>query len=122
MQEKITTTNAPLPAGLYSQAIVTDTYVFVAGQGPQNASTGKLPESVGGQTRQVLNNIKNILEAAGSNMQKVVKVSAFLNDMKDFKLFNEAYNEFFTDPYPVRTTIGAQLSGILVEIDVVALV
>lgn len=120
MKQAIKTTNAPVPAGPYSQAIVDEHYVFVAGQGPVDSATGKKPEGITDQTRQVLTNIKNILEAAGSSMAEVVKVSAFLADLKYFAAYNEVYKEFFPEPFPVRTTVGAQLSDILVEIDVIA--
>ncbi len=120
MKKAITTTLAPVPAGPYSQAIVDDHYVFVAGQGPLNPATKEVAPDVAGQTRQVLTNIKNILEAAGTSMAEVVKVSAFLADMKDFAAYNEVYKEFFPEPFPVRTTVGVQMVDILVEIDVIA--
>lgn len=121
MKQVIKTTKAPVPAGPYSQALVTDYHIFVAGQGPMDATTGQKDATVAGQTRQVLLNIKNILETAGASMNDVVKVSAFLADMKDFAEFNDVYKEFFAEPFPVRTTVGAQLVDILVEIDVIAL-
>lgn len=120
MKIKITTYKAPLPAGAYSQAIVKDGRIYVAGQGPFNSKTGEKPETVEEQTRMVLSNVRSILEKAGFTMSDVVKVSAFLADLKDFRAFNEVYKEFFTDPYPVRTTVGCQLNDILVEIDVIA--
>lgn len=120
MKKSVTTPLAPVPAGPYSQAIVDENYVFVAGQGPVDPATGKTPEDITAQTRQVLTNIKNILEAAGTSMAEVVKVSAFLADLKYFNAYNEVYKEFFPEPFPVRTTVGAQLSNILVEIDVIA--
>lgn len=120
MKTEVKTNNAPIPAGPYSQAILTNEYIFVAGQGPVDPATGKMPEGVAPQTRQVLLNLQSILEAAGSGMDKVVKVSAYLSDMADFTEFNNVYQDFFSKPYPVRTTVGAQLSGILVEIDVIA--
>lgn len=120
MKKKIVTDKAPIPAGPYSQAIINENRIYVAGQGPLNPETGKVPETVEEQTRQVLTNIKNILEAAQASMSDVVKVSAFLADINDFDAYNKVYKEFFTEPYPVRTTIGSQLSGILVEIDVIA--
>jgi reactive intermediate/imine deaminase len=122
MKTKVTTPDAPPPAGPYSQAIVIGPQVFVAGQGPLDPATGQMAPDVAGQTRQVLTNIRAILAAAGAAMEDVVKVAAYLADMADFARFNEVYREFFTDPYPVRTTVGAQLVGILVEIDVIAVV
>ena len=121
MKNKITTDKAPVPAGPYSQAIVSGNRVYVSGQGPLDPATGKIAGTTTAEhTRQVLTNIKYILEAAGSSMGDVVKVSAFLTDMKNFSEFNEVYKEFFTEPTPVRTTVGVQMVDILVEIDVIA--
>ena len=120
MKTKIIAENAPKPAGPYSQAIVSDNRIYVAGQGPLNPVTGETPATVAEQTRQVLTNVKNILEAAGATMNDVVKVGAYLADMKDFAEYNQVYKEFFDEPYPVRTTVGAQLNNILVEVDVIA--
>ena len=120
MKTKIITDKAPLSGGPYSQAIVSGSSVYVAGQGPVDPATGKIGTTIAEQTRQVLTNIKNILEAAGSSMGDVVKVSAFLADMKDFSEFNAVYKEFFMEPTPVRTTVGVQMIDILVEIDVIA--
>jgi 2-iminobutanoate/2-iminopropanoate deaminase len=121
MKKSIMTNKAPMPAGSYSQAILTENLVFVAGQGPLDPATKTVPTTVSEQTRQVLTNIKNILLEAGSSMDKVVKVSVFLSDIKYFNEFNKVYEEFFNEPFPVRTTVGAQLNNIDVEIDVIAL-
>jgi len=72
------------------------------------------------QTRQVLRNIGAVLAEYGLDFDDVVKVTAHLEDLADFAEYNEAYAEFFTEPYPVRTTVGSRLADILVEIDVVA--
>jgi 2-iminobutanoate/2-iminopropanoate deaminase len=121
MKEAIKTNKAPMPAGPYSQCLITDSLIFVAGQGPADPVTNKVASNVAEQTRQALTNIMNILEAANSDMNKVVKVSAFLSDLKYFQEFNEVYKEFFNEPFPVRTTVGSQLMNIDVEIDVIAL-
>jgi len=120
MKQSIVTKNAPVPAGPYSQAIISEPFVFVAGQGPADPKTGAIAADIQAQTRQVLTNIRQILEASGCTMDDVVKVSAFLADLKDFDAYNQVYKEFFTEPFPVRTTVGCQLSNILVEIDVIA--
>ncbi|MCL6442417.1 MAG: Rid family detoxifying hydrolase [Alicyclobacillus sp.] len=117
---KIETPNAPKPAGPYSQGLKVGNRVYVAGQGPLNVQTGEVPEGIEAQTRQVLLNIQAILEAAGASLSDVVKVTAHLADLQDFARFNAVYETFFTDPYPVRTTVGSALNGILVEIDVIA--
>ena len=122
MKEKkaVRTDKAPTPAGPYSQGIVYGDLVFVAGQGPLNPATGKIGETIEEQTRQVLENIKAILEAAGAGMDDVLKCTVHLADMGDFARFNQVYKEYFSEPYPVRTTVGSSLNGILVEIDVIA--
>jgi reactive intermediate/imine deaminase len=120
-KQAVRTDRAPEPAGPYSQAIVAGSLVFVAGQGPKNPATGTVAEDVGEQTRQVLRNLGAILEAAGSSLDAAVKVTAHLGALEDFETFNAAYREFFSEPYPVRTTVGsALLGGIKVEIDVIA--
>ncbi|WP_255286491.1 MULTISPECIES: RidA family protein [unclassified Bacillus (in: firmicutes)] len=96
--------------------------VYVAGQGPLDVQSGVEPEGVAGQTNQVLTNIKNILEAVGASMDEVVKVTVHLQDLSDFQEFNKVYLEFFSTPYPVRTTVQSGLNNILVEIDVVAVI
>lgn len=120
MKQEIKTTLAPQPVASYSQGIKVGNTVYVAGQGPLNVQTGLVPESVAEQTRQVLNNIKAILEAGGASMKDVVKVTAHLQDLADFEEYNKVYEEFFPAPYPVRTTVKSGLANILVEIDVIA--
>lgn len=117
----ITTKNAPRPAGPYSQGIVANGFVYTAGFGPQDPETGAVQSSVGDQTRQVLRNISAVLAEHGASLHDAVKVTAHLQNLKeDFAEYNEVYMEFFTEPFPVRTTVGSQLYDILVEIDVVA--
>jgi peptide/nickel transport system substrate-binding protein/2-iminobutanoate/2-iminopropanoate deaminase len=114
------TTNAPQPAGPYSQGIEANGFFYTAGFGPQDPATGDLAESVADQTRQVLRNIQAVLAERGLTLHDCVKTTVHLADLADFDEFNEAYAEFFSEPYPVRTTVGSQLANILVEIDVVA--
>ncbi|MCZ8511446.1 Rid family detoxifying hydrolase [Paenibacillus filicis] len=120
MKKEIQTSLAPGPVGPYSQGIQVGNRVYVAGQGPLNPETGTVPETIEEQTRQVLKNIQNILTAAGATMDHVVKVTAHLSDLKYFDAYNSVYQQFFSKPYPVRTTVGSQLENILVEIDVIA--
>ncbi|WP_222430003.1 RidA family protein [Paenibacillus cremeus] len=120
MKKEIQTLLAPGPVGPYSQGIQVGNRVYVAGQGPLNPETGTVPETIEEQTRQVLTNIQNILTAAGATMDHVVKVTAHLSDLKYFDAYNSVYEQFFSRPYPVRTTVGSQLDNILVEIDVIA--
>ena len=82
--------------------------------------TGQIDDGIGAQTRQVLQNVRSVLEAAGCTLADVVKVTVYLADLRDFDTFNAVYREFFSEPYPARTTVGSSLRGILVEIDVIA--
>ena len=117
----IHTSAAPQPAGPYSQGIVANGFLYTAGFGPQDAANGNaVAASVGDQTRQVLRNIQVVLAEHGLTLDDCVKTTVHLADLADFAEFNAAYREFFTEPYPVRTTVGSQLANILVEIDVVA--
>lgn len=120
-KQQIRTEQAAAPGGAYSQGLRAGDYVFVSGQGPTNPATGKIAgETIEEQTRQVLENIKAILEAGGATMADVVKSSVHLSDLGHFARFNSVYARYFPDPKPVRTTVGSQLLGILVEIDVIA--
>lgn len=96
--------------------------LYVSGQTPMDLHTGQFIEGdIATQTRQVLENIKMILEECGSSLADVVKVGVYLTDLKDFAAFNEVYKQYFKEPYPVRTTVGAQLLFTFkVEIDVTA--
>lgn len=121
MKKVIVTDKAPAPVGPYSQGIISGKRIYVAGQGPKDAVTGAMPEGVGEQTRKTLENVKAILEAGGATMDHVVKVTAHLKHLnEDFAAFNEVFKTFFKAPFPVRTTVGSDLLGILVEIDVIA--
>lgn len=116
----IHTTDAPQPAGPYSQGVIANGFVYTAGFGPQDPATGEVPQSVADQTRQVLRNVATVLAQHDLTLDDCVKTTVHLADLADFAEFNEAYREFFSEPYPVRTTVGSQLANILVEIDVVA--
>jgi 2-iminobutanoate/2-iminopropanoate deaminase len=120
MQKKVTVADAPTPGGHYSQGIAAGPFVFVAGQGPLDVTTGAVPEGITAQTNQVLRNLEVILRGAGCSLANVVKVTAHLADLNDFDDFNAAYSQYFPEPFPVRTTVGSVLKGILVEIDVIA--
>jgi 2-iminobutanoate/2-iminopropanoate deaminase len=121
-RETITADNAPEPAGPYSQAVVAGGFVYVSGQGPVQPETGEMPDSFEEQVRQTLGNLKTILEAAGSGLEHVVKVNAYITDLTRFSAFNEVYKEFFQDAPPARTTVATALLGMLVEVDCVAIV
>ena len=112
--------NAPQPGGAYSQALRAGDFVFVSGIGPAHPETGALADTIEEQTAQVLESISNILAEAGAGMKDVVKSTVHLSDLSLFPRFNEEYAKWFPEPRPVRTTVGSQLPGIMVEIDVVA--
>ena len=121
----VQTENAPKAIGPYSQAIRTDSMVYTAGQIGLDPVTGELiAGGVEEQTRQVLANLRNVLEAAGSSLENVVKTMVFLKDMNDFPKMNSIYAEFFGENPPARSTVAvaALPKGGLVEIEAVALI
>ena len=121
MHRVIRTSDAPQPRGIYSQAIVSDGFVFVAGQAAINPKTNELElGDIRSETRRTLENIRAILGAAGSSLRDVVRVGVFLADMNDFAAMNEVYREFFPENPPARSTVGAQLPKIKIEIDCIA--
>ena len=121
-RESITASGAPEPAGPYSHAVVAGGFVYVSGQGPVDPASGDVPDGFEDQVRQTFLNLGTILEAAGSGLDDVVKVNAYITDLTRFAQLNEVYGVFFVGDPPARTTIGADLLGILVEIDCVAVV
>ncbi|REF37379.1 Rid family detoxifying hydrolase [Thermasporomyces composti] len=120
-RQEVRTDKAPAPAGAYSQGIVANGFLYTAGFGPIDPSTGKVVEGgIAEQTAQVMRNIAAVLAERGLTFADVVKATVHLADMNDFAEFNRVYESFLEKPYPVRTTVGSTLNGILVEIDVVA--
>ncbi len=122
-REVIATSKAPAAVGPYSQAIKANGFVFTAGQLGLDPAAGKLVEGdVTDQARQALKNLQAILEAAGSSLDQVVKVTVFLKDINDFKRVNEVYAEFFKANPPARSAVqvAALPLGGLVEIEAVA--
>ena len=123
MKKVVMTAKGPPPQAPYSQAIIANGFVFVSGQGPIEPKTGKIVlGDIKDQTRLVLENIKTILEAAGSSLDKAVKCSVFLKDIHDFAPMNEVYKTYFKENPPARTTVqaGDIFGGIGVEIDCIA--
>ena len=100
MKKAIISEKAPAAIGPYSQAIETDGLICVSGQLP--VADGVMPEDIAAQTRASLENVKAILEAAGSDLSMVIKTTVFLQDMGDFAAMNEVYASYFTEPYPAR--------------------
>ena len=106
MKQVIHTDSAPAAIGPYSQAIQIGDLLFVSGQVPIDPSTGAMVEGdIKAQAQQSLNNLKAILNAAGTNMGAVVKTTVFLADMNDFAAMNEVYAQFFQEPYPARSAV-----------------
>jgi reactive intermediate/imine deaminase len=122
LKKTITTKNAPNPAGPYSQAVVADKFVFVAGQTPRDPQTGAVSDNIKEQTRQTIKNVEAILIESGSSLENIVRVDVFLSDLEYFNEMNEVYKEMIPGPFPARTTVGTMLRGIMVEIEVIALI
>ncbi len=122
MPETVFTEKAPRPVGPYSQAVKSAGLVFVAGQIPIDPETGRLVEGgIREQTRRVIENIKAILEAAGTGLDRVVYVTVYLADLSLYPEFNEAYSEYMGDVRPARVTVQAAIpKGALLEMSVIA--
>lgn len=120
--EKIYTKNAPDAIGPYSQAVVVNGLVFTSGQIAINPASGNVEaETIEAQTEQVCTNLKNVLEAAGSSLEKAIKTTCFLKDMNDFAAFNAVYGKYFTEK-PARSCVAAKQlpKDVLVEVEVIA--
>jgi 2-iminobutanoate/2-iminopropanoate deaminase len=124
MKEIISTDKGPKAIGPYSQAVKANGFIFISGQIPINPATGDIEVGdIGQQTTRVLENLKAIVEAAGSSLDKAVKVSVFLKDMREFAAMNAVYAKYFPETPPARATVEvARLPrDVGVEIDIVAL-
>ena len=125
MKEVVATENAPGAIGPYSQAVKTGGMVFCSGQIPIDVATGEFVSGgVAEQTEQVLKNLSAVLEAAGSDLNNVVKTTVFLADMNDFAAMNEIYAKYFSENKPARATVQAARlpRDARVEIDCIAIV
>jgi len=121
VRKAVRTAEGPRPLGVYSQAIVCDGFVFVAGQGPINPATNEMElGDIRSETRRVLLNIDAILRASGSSLREAVRLGVFLADLADFPAMNEVFREFFPENPPARTTVGCNLPRIKIEIDCIA--
>lgn len=125
MRKIVATDKAPAAIGPYAQANIVGDFVFTSGQVPLDPSTGELVEGgIEEQTRQALENVKAILEEAGSGMDKVIKTTCFLTDMSNFAKMNQVYATYFTEgAYPSRSAfeVGALPKGTMVEIEAIAM-
>jgi len=120
----VATEKAPKAAGPYSQAVVHEGLVYVSGQIPVDPATGAVPEGMAAQAEQALKNLSAVLEAAGSGMDRALKVTVFISDMSQFAAVNEVYARFFTEPYPARTCVESPHlpKGVMIEIDAIGIV
>jgi len=123
-KEIISTAKAPAAIGPYSQGVKIGDLIFTSGQLPVNSETGEMPSDIKEATKQSLENIKAILEEAGSSLDKVIKVVVFIKDMNDFAKVNEVYGTYFTENPPARSCIEvARLpKDAVIEIEAVATV
>lgn len=124
MKKAISTVNAPAAIGPYAQGIDAGSFIFTSGQLPVDLKTGMMPGDIREQARQSLTNVKVVLEAAGSSMDKVVKTTVFLKDMNNFAAMNEVYATFFAEGMaPARSAVEvARLpKDAMLEIEAVAL-
>jgi 2-iminobutanoate/2-iminopropanoate deaminase len=122
-KKAILTKSAPEPIGPYSQAIQVGQFIFCSGQIPLDPATGQVPVTdIEGQTHRVLDNLKAVLEAAGSGLGQVVKTTIFLKSMSDFPKVNQVYASYFKEVPPARSTIEVSRlpRDVLVEIEAIA--
>ncbi|HEY6571356.1 MAG TPA: Rid family detoxifying hydrolase [Candidatus Limnocylindrales bacterium] len=121
-RQAISTTSAPGALGPYSQAIVTDAFVFCSGQLGLDPTSGELADGVEAQTDRALRNLSAVLDAAGCTLADVVKTTIFLADIGDFAAVNAVYASHMPDPPPARSTfgVGALPKAALVEIEMIA--
>ena len=122
MKKVISTDQAPAAIGPYSQAIETENLVYTSGIIPVVPATGEIPEGSVAQARQAFTNLSNLLAAAGTGMDKVIKTTVFIKEMNDFGTINEVYAEFFPNPYPARSCVEvARLpKDVMLEIEAIA--
>lgn len=122
MKKAITTNQAPAAIGPYSQAIEVNGMVYTSGQIPVNPATGEIPEGIEAQAEQVMKNVKNLLEAAGSSMDRVIKTTVFIKDMNDFTTINQIYAAYFAGDCPARSCVEvARLpKDVLLEMEAIA--
>lgn len=122
MKNLVNSEFAPAAAGPYSQAIEANGFVFVSGQLPIQLADGQIPEGVEAQARASMNNVVEVLKAAGCTMSDVVKTTVFLSDIGNFATVNAIYAEYFEAPYPARSCfqVAALPKGAMVEVEAIA--
>ncbi|SEI74916.1 2-iminobutanoate/2-iminopropanoate deaminase [Lachnospiraceae bacterium A10] len=122
MKKVVCTDKAPAAIGPYSQAIEVNGMVFTSGVIPVDPATGNIPEGSSAQADQVMRNMQNLLEAAGTSMENVIKTTVFIKEMDDFGAINEVYAKYFPEPYPSRSCVEvARLpKDVMLEMEVIA--
>ncbi|SRR5216684_1017271 len=121
MRKAIRTDTAPRPAAAYEQAVVAGDLIFVSGQVANVPSTGTIEATtIEDQVTQALRNVEAIVKAAGGDRRSIVRCGVFLSDLAEFAAMNRAYQQFFGDSLPARTTVEAGLGALRVEIDAIA--
>ena len=118
--QAINSDRAPQPTGPFSHAVIRDGVVYVGGQGPFGVDGKQVEGDFETQVRVTLENIKGVLESAGSSLERVMKVNIFISDLKYLPDLNRVYTQVFAEPYPVRTTVQVGPPGFDVEIEAVA--
>jgi 2-iminobutanoate/2-iminopropanoate deaminase len=122
VKEIILTNKAPAPIGPYSQAVKVGNLLFLSGQIPLDPATGALVKGTAAETKQVFENLKAVLGAAGSSLDKVLKTTVYMINLGEFAEMNKVYGSYFTDKPPARSTVqvSALPKGVSVEIDLIA--
>ena len=122
MKKVISTDKAPAAIGPYSQAIEVENMVYTSGIIPVDPATGEITEGSVAQAEQAFTNMKNLLEAAGTSVDNVIKTTVFIKEMNDFGAINEVYAKYFTEPYPSRSCVEvARLpKDVMLEIEAIA--
>lgn len=120
-RQAITSDKVPAAAGPYSSAVLFSSVAFLSGQGPYDADGNLAGDDISSQTRQTLSNLQAVAQASGTSLNNAVKVAVHLSDMANFEAMNAVYAEFFSAPYPARTTVqsGLPKPEMLVEIDAI---
>ena len=122
MKKVISTTNAPAAIGPYSQAVEANGFVFASGQIPVNPASGEIPAGIEAQAEQVMTNMKNLLEAAGTSLDHVVKTTVFIKSMDDFATINGIYSKYFEKDCPARSCVEISRlpKDVLLEMEAIA--
>lgn len=107
----VSTTNALAPGGAYSQAVAVDGMLYTAGQVGADPATGVRPDDYRAEVRQALDNLRAVVEAGGSSVDRIVRTMCLITDVEDFATFNEVYAEFFGEHRPARSTFSVGLAG-----------